>query len=288
MTPVLLGALAVLLAGPVPALMARGEWLRRTPFSALVLWQSVALAAVLAALGAGLSLVTHWGWGPDRDHPALLVAALALSVTVVVAARLALSGHRVGTSLRAVRRRHREQLDLVSSRPGAGGHVLVVDHDVPVAYCLPSLAQPRVVISAATLERLEPAQVDAVFAHERAHLAARHDLVLEAFTVLHRAFPRWVSSDAALREVRLLVEVLADRAALKVGRAQDLGQALLAMAGGRTPAGAMGATGDLVERVRLMGDTRPRRLQATALLAVAWGLIALPTALVVAPWLSSL
>lgn len=288
MTPLVLGALAVLLAGPVPSLMARWDWLRRTPFSALVLWQSVALAAVLAALGAGLALVTRWGWGPDRGHPDLLVAALALSVTVVVAARLALSGHRVGTSLRAVRRRHREHLDVVSSRPGPGGHVLVVDHDVPVAYCLPSLAQPRVVISAATLERLEPAQVDAVFAHERAHLTARHDLVLEAFTVLHRAFPHWVSSDAALREVRLLVEVLADRAALKVGRAQDLGQALLAMADGRTPAGALGATGDLVERVRLMADTRPRRAQATLLLAVAWGLIVLPTALVVAPWLSSL
>lgn len=288
MTPVLLGALAVLLAGPVPALMARCEGLRRTPFSALLLWQAVAMAAVLSALGAGLSLVTHWGWGPDRDHPALLGSALVLSVTVIVLARLLLSGHRVGTSLRAVRRRHREQLDLVSSRPGAGGHVLVVDHDVPVAYCLPSIAQPRVVISAATLEQLEPAQVDAVFAHERAHLTARHDLVLEAFTVLHRAFPRWVSSDAALREVRLLVEVLADRAALKVGRAQDLGRALLAMAGGRTPAGAMGASSDLAARVRLLADTRPRRLQAAGLLAAAWGLIVLPTALVVAPWLSSL
>ena len=58
---------------------------------------------------------------------------------------------------------------------------------------------------------LEPDELDAVLSHEQAHLRARHDLVLEAFTVLHEAFPRWVSSRAALDEVAMLVEVLADR-----------------------------------------------------------------------------
>jgi hypothetical protein len=117
--------------------------------------------------------------------------------------------------------------------------------------------------------------------------------VLEAFTVLHRAFPRWVSSDAALREVKLLVEVLADRAALRVGTAADLGRALLAMAEGRAPAGAMGAAhasarGELVARVQLLADRRPRPLQAMALAGSAWCLVVLPSALVVAPWLLSL
>lgn len=288
MTPFWLGLLAVLLAGPVPALMARWTPLRRTPFAAMALWQSVAAAAVLAALGAGLSLVTTVAWGSAPRGLALAGAVLALAVTLVVLGRLLLTGHLVGSSLRTLRRQHREQLDLVSSRPGRG-RVLVVDHDLPVAYCLPSLARPRVVVSAATLEQLDEAQLNAVFAHERAHLTARHDLVLEAFTVLHRAFPRWVSSDAALREVRLLVEVLADRAALKVGRAQDLGQALLTMARSQTPAGALGAAGvDLVERVKLLGDNRRRPVQAIVLHVAAWALIVLPTALVVHPWLGSL
>ncbi len=46
-------------AGPAPAAMARrpvSGLLRRSPVAALVLWQAVAVAAVLAALGAGLSL----------------------------------------------------------------------------------------------------------------------------------------------------------------------------------------------------------------------------------------
>lgn len=278
----------MLLAGPVPALMAQWGRLRSTPFAAMVLWQAVALAAVLSALGAGLSLVTTWAWGKPLGPLALAGAGLALAVTLVVIARLLLSGHVVGRSLRTLRRQHREKLDLVSSRPGRG-RVVVLDHDVPVAYCLPGMARPRVVLSAATFEQLDEAQLNAVFAHERAHLAQRHDLVLEAFTVLHRAFPRWVSSDAALQEVRLLVEVLADRAALKVGRAQDLGHALLAMAQSRTPAGALGAAGiDLVERVRLLGDRRRRPVQVVLLLAVAWALIVLPTALLVQPWLGSL
>lgn len=286
LTPLVLGMLAVALAGPVPALMARASRLHLTPFAAMVLWQAVALAAVLAALGAGLSLATGQTLRPDGGAVRLGAAAVALSVTVVVAARLLLSGHRVGTSLRTLRRHHREQVDLV-----AGRHedLHVLEHDVPVAYCLPGVARSRVVVSAAALDRLERPQLDAVLAHERAHLAARHDLVLEAFTVLHRAFPRWVSSDAALREVQLLVEILADRAALRVGRAQDLGAALLAMAHGRVPAGSMGASGsDLVERVRVLADRRPRPVQGGVIVVASWAVLVLPTALVVAPWLTGL
>lgn len=286
MTPLVLGLLAVALAGPVPAWLARLPRLHLTPLSAMLVWQAVALAAVLAALGAGLSLVTAQAWQRAPAPVELVVAAVALGLTLMVLARLLLSGHRVGTSLRAVRRHHRAQVDLLAAREG---EMHVLDHDVPVAYCLPGMARSRVVISAAALERLDEPQLAAVLAHERAHLVARHDLVLEAFTVLHRAFPRWVSSDAALREVRLLVEILADRAALRIGRASALGAALLAMAGARAPAGAIGAAGgDLVERVRVLSDRRARPAQVVGLLAFAWAVLVLPTALVVAPWLLSL
>lgn len=289
MTPFVLGATAVLLAGPVPALLARWKRLHHTPFASMVLWQAVALAAVLSAVGAGLSLITDSTWNKEQGPWGLAAAVLAGLLTVSVVVRLLLSGHRVGTSLRATRRRHREQLDLVAESLGSRGRVRVLDHDVPVAYCVPGVGNPRVVVSGAALRRLEKRQLDAVFAHEEAHLKARHDLVLEAFTVLHRAFPTWVSSSAALREVQLLVEILADRAALKVGSPKDLGQALLTMAGSRAPEGAMGAgTVDLVERVRVLGELRPRPLQVLCLLAVSWALLVAPTALVVAPWLNEL
>jgi Zn-dependent protease with chaperone function len=266
LTPLVLGALALVLASPVPWALARWPGLRHTPVPAMLLWQSTALAAVLAALVAG-------------------------AVTVVVAGRLLLSGHRTGTTLRRLRRRHREQVDLLARvdhqvlRQG----VSVLDHEVPVAYCVPGMSGSRIVVSRSTLTRLAPAELEAVVAHERSHLRARHDLVLEAFTVLHRAFPRWVSSAAAHHEVQVLVEVLADRAAVRRGDRRALASALLALAGSRTPGGALGASGTgLAERVAVLRDTRPRRVQAVLVSLAALALLALPSGLVVLPWLAGL
>lgn len=278
-TPWVLAVLGVLLAGPVPALLARAPRLRRTPLSTMLLWQGVALAAVLSALGAGLSLATSQGWSTP--------AVLSLAVTAVVAVRLGLSGHRVGTSLRSLRRHHREQLDLVTQRRGL---LAVLETEQPLAYCVPSLKASRVVVSQGALDRLAPDELDAVLAHERAHLRARHDLVLEAFSVLHRAFPRWVSSASALREVRMLVEVLADRAAARDAGAQALGRALVGLVGASAPdAGlaASGSAGELVDRIQLLGDpARPAQAAFVALAAV--GVVAIPSAFVVAPWLAGL
>lgn len=285
MTPLWLGLLAVLLAGPVPALMARARRLHHTPLAAMLAWQAVALAAVLSALGAGLSLATDRAWG-RQDGWGLLVAGFAVGLTGLVLVRLVLSAHRVGSSLRRFRREHRAEVDLLAERDG---RFSVLDHSVPVAYCIPAVREPRVVVSAATVARLSAEELNAVLAHERAHLAMRHDLVLEAFMVLHRAFPRWVSSDDALREVALLVELLADRAALRSERASALGGALLSVAESRAPAGAMSAGGhDLVERVRVLADKGSYRWQSVGLLAAAWAVLVLPTALVVNPWLAGL
>ncbi len=275
-TPWLLAVLAVLLAGPVPALLARATWLRRTPAATMLLWQGVALAAVLSALGAGLSLATLQGWGTP--------AVLALVVTSVVVVRLGMSGHRVGTSLRALRRHHREQLDLLTRRRG---RLSVLETEQPLAYCVPSLKSSRVVVSQGALDRLAPEELAAVVAHEHAHLRARHDLVLEAFSVLHRAFPRWVSSASALREVRTLVEVLADRRAVREVGAQPLARALVGLAGGATPAATLGAAGDVVDRIDLL-QASARPLQAVLVTLAAVGVVVLPTTFVVAPWLAGL
>jgi Zn-dependent protease with chaperone function len=278
-TTLVLASLAVCFSGPAPGLLARLQAARRAPRAAMTLWQSVALAAVLSALGAGVSLATatrtagFWGYG---------VAPLALLLTLVVLARLLVSGHRVGTRLRGVRRRHRAMLDLLGAEEG---RVRVVDHDRPLAYCLPGVARSRVVVSAGARSRLAEQELAAVLAHERAHLRARHDLVLEAFTVLHEAFPRVVSSRSALREVRLLVEVLADRAARRTHGARPLARALVALADSSPPTAALGVTdggtvGDgaigLVERVALLGDDRPHRLLAALLYLAAVTCLAAP------------
>ena len=285
-TPVVLGVLAVLLAGPLPWALSRWTRLRRTPAAAMLLWQSSALAAVLAALGAGLSLVTERLWEDPAGPGDVVVAALAGAITLVVLARLLLIGHRTGTSLRRMRRLHRERVDLVARLDGG---VSVLEHDVPVAYCVPGMSGSRIVVSRSTLTRLTPVELGAVLAHERSHLRARHHLVLEAFTVLHLAFPRWVASDAARREVEVLVEVLADRAACRSADRRALVSALVTLAGSPAPAGSLGSTGSsLAARVEVLSDDRPHPWQAASVAVLAAAILALPTLLVVLPWLGSL
>jgi Zn-dependent protease with chaperone function len=287
MTTLVLAALAILLAGPVPWLLTRLPVLRRTPRAAMVLWQSVALAGVLAALGAGLSLVTSQLVGEQSWHSYVL-SAIPLCVTGLVLARLLLSGHRVGTGLRNLRRRHRQLVDLLAEDRD-GVHVL--EHEAPTAYCLPGL-RSRVVVSRGTVSSLTADELAAVLTHERAHVRARHDLVMEAFTVLHQAFPAVVTSRHALDEVCLLVEVLADRAARRRHGARVLVSAFSALVDGgatQAPDGAVAAadTG-MAARLELLLDEDSHRVQATVVLLTAVGVLVLPTLLVVLPWLSSL
>jgi beta-lactamase regulating signal transducer with metallopeptidase domain len=219
---------------------------------------------------------------------AYALSAIPLCVTGLVLARLLLSGHRVGTSLRHVRRRHRDLVDLLADDRD-GVHVL--EHEAPTAYCVPGI-RSRVVVSSGAVASLSDDELAAVLAHERAHLRARHDLVLEAFTVLQRAFPAVVTSRQALDEVRLLVEVLADRAARRRHGARSLVAAfstLAATGSAAAPDGAVAAS-DVGRgaRLDLLLDDRPHRLQATGVLVGAAAVLALPTLLVVLPWLAGL
>jgi Zn-dependent protease with chaperone function len=287
MTTLVLAALAIVLAGPAPWALTQLPALRRTPRATLVLWQAVALAGVLAALGAGLSLVTSQLDG-EHSTRTYVLSAIPLCVTGLVLARLLLSGHRVGTSLRHVRRRHRALVDLLAEDRD-GVHVL--EHEAPTAYCVPGI-RSRVVVSSGTVASLSDDELAAVLAHERAHLRARHDLVLEAFTVLQRAFPAVVTSRQALDEVRLLVEVLADRAARRRHGARSRVAAFSTLAStgsAAAPDGAVAASEvGLAARLDLLLDDGSHRLQATCVLVAATAVLALPTLLVVLPWLAGL
>ena len=300
MTALLLGSLAILLAGPVPAGLARIPALLQAPRAAVVLWQAVALAAVLAALGSGLAVASSAVLDDDPGWSWLSAGyAAALVITAVVLARLLLTAHTFGRRTRQLRRRHRELVDLLADGPdggrvgGAGGEprqLRVLVHAAPTAYCLPGFHRSRIVISDAALAALDPPQLAAVLGHERAHLRARHDLVLEAFTVLHRAFPRVVQSRVALERVRLLVELLADAAAARVSGRAPLARALVALSGRTAPEAALGAGGpDLLIRLdRLADPDPPRRSVAVAAYVGAGLVLALPTVLLAAPWLLEL
>lgn len=276
--------IAVALAWPAPRLLPRVRALRRVPRAGLALWQCVSLAAVIAALAAGPVAVLQTSRLETHPVGRDLLTLLGLAVSVAMLVRILLSGHRIGRSLRAARREHRELVDLLglTAPRGSGlpGTVRVLEHPTPTAYCVPGLRH-RVVLSQGTIEALPADQLDAVLAHERAHLRARHDLILEFFTVLHTAVPETLRSRAGLAEVHLLVELLADRAAARSVGAPALGRALVALASGPQPGATLGSGGGTIRaRLQLLAAPAPNPLWAAVVYALAAAVLAAPVTLV--------
>lgn len=316
MTAVLLGAYGLLLSRVVPPWLARAGWPDRAPRAAVVLWQAVVLASGLSAVGVVLAAPEEFvraraarGAGPVEP---VWVLAGALAVAAVVVLRLVVALVTVLARSRARRERHRLLVDLLdrtpagsgppapggSGRAPGGAPVRVLDGPVPLAYCVPGRA-PRVVLSDAALARLTAPQVAAVVAHERAHLRARHDLVLEFFTAVHRAVPRPLRSGAALGAVPALLEMLADDAARRQVGAAPL-RAALADLGGVSSAVSPAAADDAAPVAGGAGTDRARRLARLApgapppsglVAAAAYGaaaaLLVVPTVAVVVPWLAA-
>lgn len=273
--PGVLLLLVIALSGPLPWLMARQHMFRRSPLAALVAWQAVTVAAIIAALAAApaaIPLVTS-GDSPNR-HPGLL--ALVGAVSGGMLASLLLSGHRVGRRLRILRARHRELVDIIARHDGQRTRVLA--HPTPTAYCLPG-RHARVVISQGVLDQLPDEQVQAILAHEEEHLRARHDLLMEFFTVVHQTVPPVLRREEAMREVRLLIEALADRAAVRVAGELPTARALLTLAGSATPEAAMGSGAGASTRLGLLAAGKPHPVVTAIMYAYAAALVLAPVVL---------
>ncbi|HEX3283247.1 MAG TPA: M48 family metalloprotease [Mycobacterium sp.] len=291
---------ALLLVGPVPALLARATWPMRAPRAAVVLWQSIALAAVLSAFSAGIAIASRL-FVPDLDGrptatitseievlgwPLWIAYVLVFALTLLIGARLTVAVLQVAIATRRRRAHHRMVVDLVGNKQKSGLRVLGVRE--PLAYCLPGV-RSRVVVSEGTLTTLADNEIAAILSHERAHLRARHDLVLEMFTAVHAAFPRFVRSASALDAVRLLIELLADDAAVRAAGPTPLARALVACAAGRAPSGALAAGGPTtVLRVRRLGGRGNSIAVAMSAYLAAVAVMVVPTVALAVPWLTEL
>ena len=91
--------LAVVLAWPVPGLMARMTTFRRAPGAALVVWQSVSMAAVLSALAAAPAVVPQIGRQPMGPGAARALTVVAATLSGLVLAHLLVSWHQIGSRL---------------------------------------------------------------------------------------------------------------------------------------------------------------------------------------------
>ena len=294
-------AWAVLLAFTAPRLLLRAEWTARAPRLGVLAWQAasgslvtavvfggVVLAVPVTALSGGLAEVLAHCIMSIREAyrmPAVALAAglgllLATGVVTRLAVVLAWQGRRAALRRRA----HAEALTLIG-RPHPGLGAVVVEHPTPAAYCLPGRRRV-IVITTGALAALDDAELDAVLAHERAHLAARHHLAVAAASSLARAFPHVRLLTAAAEEIPRLVEMAADDTAGARGDPGLVAGALVALAGATTPVGALAAGGPAaVARVHRLLDPAAPLPRWTALAGVAAALLLLagPAALVLAP-----
>ncbi|MSR97307.1 M56 family metallopeptidase [Arthrobacter sp. BL-252-APC-1A] len=314
-----LAALAVILAWPVPVFLSRAKWPARSPFTAMVLWQSIALAGGLSMIGAMLT----WGLEPIGDNLAQglsglwdilmqrrSVASLGLVHVFAISAAVLLSVHLVFTLLltyyRIVtgRRRHRDMLNLLSSPSVDTPATVVIPHPSPVAYCLPGGAKSVTVLSDGLMDILTESELSAVLTHEKAHLSQHHHLLLWAFAAWRAALPWLPTSQLAQHAVNELIEMLADDEALKRVDRPTLIRAVAIVgsatgSGAETAASLPGSSGtavtgggyddeiDMAARLsRLLTPRPPLSGWVKALIqAAAVLLLAVPTVLLFAPGL---
>ncbi|TIH28770.1 M56 family metallopeptidase [Subtercola vilae] len=255
---VTLAALAVLLAWPVPVLLAKAHWPTRSPGIALLLWQAIAISGGLSMIGSlvtfglipfGGSLLQGLAQLPqllaEGPLPAGtgLIHIFALSSAALLAAHLVLNLIVTVTRTERQRRRHRSLVELLSTplpdRPGAPIHI--IDSPAPVAYCLPG-ARTVTVLSEGLVALLDPPQLEAVIAHERAHLRQQHHILLVAFQSWRSSLPWFPIATRAQVAVSLLVEILADDQSRRHTDAETLAGAIALVGSAETNALTTNAT----------------------------------------------
>ncbi len=249
-TATVMGLVALLLAGATAgpwALGRLGPTLARYPRTGIAAWTAGAALWVLGLLALG-PLVGWVAGGPglpgaagavcrrclEASNPFVATAAYAnVPPAVPLLATAALGLSVVAVLLVTARRRRRDtraHLELLGATAVRGTvdgeRVWLVPDAEPAAYTLPGAG---VVLSRGTVDALDGPQLAAVLAHEKAHLAGRHHLVLAVLGSLRTIFG-WVPLLRCARgAVAAYAEMAADDAALRSHGTRALAGALLTL-----------------------------------------------------------
>ena len=326
----MIGALALLgyaicAAWCLPALLVPLAGRGLSARAGLAAWL-VAMASVLAAAALALefSLTTVAADWPrltqtlcrsiagDACTPAVYESAFyqagVTALAIALSAGTALAAWRYGRRVRRSRRQtraHAEAARIVgrdlapgmaaAARPGT----VVLDDPRPAAYCVAG-RPAAIVITSGALALLEPPQLRAVLAHERAHLAQGHNALSTITRGLAATFPAVPLFARGSTEIARLAEMSADDTAARAAGRSVLATALLAVATGAKypvagqpdqdappsgqrvliPAGSLAAATHAVP-ARVERMLRPPR--PAAALAVTAALTSLSVLLTVAP-----
>ena len=280
-------------------LLSRARWTARAPLLGALTylaagWSALAaiglagltLAVHATALGGGLSLLIGACVRRLRDlyatpgGAAWAEAGLILAGAVLARTALTALGQLRTAGQQALRHAHTARLaGHLESALGA----VVVEHPQPAAYCVAG-RYPTVIVTTGAVAALDSGQLDAVLAHERAHLAGRHHALKAAARIGRQVLPFLPLLRDAEAQVARLAELHADDTAARTADAKELATALVVLA---TPTqdtpgpGLAAAATDVVQRVhRLLRPTEPLSRLRRHLLRATAAILALAPVLV--------
>lgn len=229
-----LSGAAALLVLTAPHALTVGTWHVRYPRTALTLWFSaffggcaLALAAVVLLLVAAVSAT------------GVSTAAGGIALTLLAWMSLGLLGVLLGllcVAAPALARSHNRSVRsfgpaAVSREPRRGFTLVRLRSTEPIA-CAVSGRSAEILLSTALEAALAPVELQAVLAHEYAHLRHRHSWAVRIAEINARCLPRPLAAGPALQQATLrLVELAADDAAARQAGAAHLANALARMAG---------------------------------------------------------
>jgi beta-lactamase regulating signal transducer with metallopeptidase domain len=281
----LLFSFGVLAVGP--PVLRRLTQTGDAPRLGVAAWMT-AIASVLVSWAAATTftladVVHHW------NHPGSVLAhclatlrglaagnagtALQLGMLILVglgAEAVTISAARLMRMLMRMRNQthgHASAVRLVGRRQ-AGLDAVVIDAPEAAAYCI--AGRPHaVVITSAALATLTKPQLEAILAHERAHLDGRHPEIVAVARSLAKTFPRLRLMTEGAHHISRLLEMCADDAAAREHGRQPILDGILALTGATpVPSGALGAAGVAVlARAQRLADAPDVGLGRTALTA---------------------
>ncbi|WP_237745003.1 M56 family metallopeptidase [Kribbella catacumbae] len=258
-----------------------------------MLWHAAGSSVLVAVVLAGISCVATPGLVEAclealigrGDAAGVVTVGVGLLVPTLLVARLAVVAMRLLRAQRVDRGRHLDLLELLGCHDPVLG-VTVIAAATPAAYCVPGT--DRIVVTDSALRALDPTELRAVLAHERAHLAGRHHLLVTWAITLARAFPGVPVFHALGNATVDLVELLADDLALRRERGDSLATAIATLGGSRAvglSSGLAAAGGSVLARVqRLLEPPKPLPV-ATRIggAGAALTMVALPALVVALP-----
>jgi beta-lactamase regulating signal transducer with metallopeptidase domain len=291
-----------------PVLLWRMIW-RVEPSTAILAWV-MGVVGVLGSVVAGVVLLFLPGHGPAEAVLALMdgcrIAMLHHSIPTVeqtagAVGMLALLAGAIrfavvaSRHLAVQRRAHRSHLHALRGvarcEPGRVP-VMWLAYQTPLAYSIGG--RPGLIVATDGLNQLPARQVDAVLAHEHAHLRGRHHTLITIAEALATSMPLLAVVRQVPAALRLLVELGADASAVRRCGPPAVRGALLALAGQHVPGPGLAMASEMIEaRLDHLANTRKRkswlrRLAAHTTTALIAGVLPAATGLsglVFAGWL---